>query len=812
MVFLMPLIAGAQINLGSFQNISDTPGTPSDEQNFINVENNYYTVWNKWGDIAFSKSDDAGENWGDALTVYSASDYSANYPVLAASGDDVMIFYYRNTSGSNQVFMVKSDDGGASFGAETVISSSVNGAQVPQVVAEEGVVYLVYEDRDENYDYQVAFQKSTDLGDTWSEPVMLTGSEEASRWCNIDVEGGSVYVTYNEQTGDEYDHLDIFFTKSDDGGDNWTAPENISNNQDYNARLSTKVMDDMVYVASSSNVDGIQSDIRLYRSDDLGQSWLEPVRITNNSGNNARPDLWLGRNAENDHRIYIIYSDGTYTGYDNAYLKYSLDHGQNWSDKVQISQDTEDGSWPQIGGTPGSSADELYFVWNRPEEGTFDYEIWGRSGFNEFTALAEITGVVTNLSDDPVQGALVTVGTYTTTTDASGNFAIDIPGGTYSLSVEAEGYNTYYEEITVEGGESYAFEIQLSPFEPVMFPPLNLDYTIIGSDVELDWDAPATEGMEMRYDNGGNADEVGGEPEHFEAAIRFTPSDLQPYAGQYLTEINFFNTDKNCQVFARVWQGGNQNYPGELVFEQEVTELNENAWNRVELDQPLLIDDSQELWMGYKVLNPEGVYPAGTDNGPAVPFKGDMILYYSDWVGMSDYFGWNINWNIYGLAVSTETPVRNVLSKVSPRAANVDGYNIYKNEEYLDNVPSLQTNYTYEGIGMGIHTFYVTSTYEEWESNPSNTVEMVVTSNDNHKMKDITVGPVPASEVLNIVFNDSKVSRVRLLDISGRVIIEKQIDYSTRNIELNLPEQLNGVYIIDIEGEKDSLTRKVIIE
>ncbi|HKK09233.1 MAG TPA: sialidase family protein, partial [Bacteroidales bacterium] len=412
LVFFLPLIGSAQINLGSFQNISDTQGIPSDEQNFINVENNYYTVWNKWGDIAFSKSDDAGENWSNALTVYSAFDYGANYPVLAVSGDVVMIFYYRNTSGSSQIFMVKSDDGGASFGAETEISSSENGAQVPQVVAEEGVVYLVYEERDENYDYQIVFQKSTNLGETWSEPQMLTTSEEASRWCNIDAEEGSVYVTYNEQTGDEYDHLDIFFTKSDDGGDNWTSPENISNNQDYNARLSTKVMDDMVYVASSSKIDGVQSDIRLYRSEDLGETWLEPLQITDNAGNNARPDLWLGQNADNDHRIYIIYGDGSFTGYENAYLKYSLDHGQNWSDKIQISQDTENGGWPQVGGTASDNADELYFVWNRPDEGTLDYEIWGRSGFNEFTALADISGTVINQSADPVDGALISVGTY----------------------------------------------------------------------------------------------------------------------------------------------------------------------------------------------------------------------------------------------------------------------------------------------------------------------------------------------------------------------------------------------------------------
>lgn len=46
-----------------------------------------------------------------------------------------------------------------------------------------------------------------------------------------------------------------------------------------------------------------------------------------------------------------------------------------------------------------------------------------------------------------------------------------------------------------------------------------------------------------------------------------------------------------------------------------------------------------------------------------------MILFYSDWVSVSDYFGWDINRNIHGLIVSTGAPVRNELSKVSPRTS-----------------------------------------------------------------------------------------------------------------------------------------------
>jgi len=812
-VAFMPGMIFGQVELGDIQNISNSAGTPSNEQNFVAEGDNYYVVWNQWGDIKFSMSEDEGASWSTSQTLYSAFDYGATYPVIAVSGQNILVFYFRNTSGDSQVFMVKSDDGGQSFGNEQQVTDASNNTQTPQVMAEDGVFYLAYEQRDENSNYQIAFMKSSDAGESWTEPEFLTDTESPSRWCSIDADDGSVYVVYNDQTGDEYDDLDIFFTKSDDEGDSWSDPENISNNQEYNARMKIKVLDDMVYVVSSTN-DGVQTDIRLYRSDNLGEGWLEPIEITDNSGYTARPDLFLGQNAINDHRLYVVYSDDTYTGTELTYLKYSYDHGENWSEAVQVSEDIEDGVWPQIDGQQGSETDDLYIVWNMPPAGTFDYEVWGRPATSQFALMAQLEGTVTDQDQNPIEGAEISFGSgsYNTLTNSEGYFEVSMPGGEYTMSVEAEGYEPYYEEIEVEGGETYEFDIELAPYEPVVFPPLNLTYSIEASDVLLDWDEPASSGEELRYDNGTNSDEVGGEPEHFEAAIRFTPSDLQQYDGKYLTEINFFNTDKNCQVFARVWTGGNQNYAGDLVFEKEVENLLENEWNRVELDQPLLIDASEELWIGYKVLNPEGVYPAGTDNGPAQPFKGDMILYYSDWVSMYDNFGWNTNWNIYGLAVSTESPAEKTLSDYSPLAANVDGYNIYKDGSYIDEVAALQTNYTYEGIGEGLHTFYVTSTYEEWESNPSNEVEMVITSNRNPEKNSLTVGPNPAKENIFIRANGYQIRSLTLSDINGGEVLRQSNFYVSHEVTIELPAKLNGVYILRIETENDSFTEKVIIQ
>ncbi|MDZ7776713.1 MAG: hypothetical protein U5L09_14420 [Bacteroidales bacterium] len=81
------------------------------------------------------------------------------------------------------------------------------------MVAEDGVFHLAYEQRDEDYNYQIAFRKSPDAGESWTDPVMLSDSDAPSRWCSIDVDNSAgFYVVYNDQTGENYDDLDIFFS------------------------------------------------------------------------------------------------------------------------------------------------------------------------------------------------------------------------------------------------------------------------------------------------------------------------------------------------------------------------------------------------------------------------------------------------------------------------------------------------------------------------------------------------------------------------------------------------------------------------
>ncbi len=1080
-----------QVNFFDIQNISNEYG-PSREPSLARQGDNLYMAWNQWGDIMFRKSSNGGQNWGNKLTLYSAFDYGGNYPVVAATQGKVYVAYYRNTSGKSQVFMVKSNNDGQSFGNEVQVTDAINLAQVPQIAASGDTVVIAYEDRDANWKYQIFLIKSTDGGTSWSAPVNLSNTTNNARWCNLAMRGNELYVVWNDQTGSNYNDLDLFFTKSENFGASWTTPANITNNGAYNARLSTKVIDNSIYIAVSAKFDGLQSDIMLYRSNNLGLSWQTPLNLSNNSGNSSRPDIWLARNFADNHRIYVVWSDETYHANERAYLRYSADNGFSWSEMQEFSHATEDASWPRIAGKASSSADEMYMAWVRPHDGTFNFEVWGRRAENILAQQLTVSGIVTDTGGNPIANATVALGGFVVFSMENGAYSIEVPAGVYDFTVSAAGYQHYniqslevfenmvidvemqalipgnypphllqasvFEvdnillqweqpigfnsiELSYDDGEAngmywpgsatgnefmavgfehdepfYLRQLKLfsdpsamgeqmlvhvladaggfpdrntsygGPFlvdvesgwttvavdipipanvrfyiacqwntgndyriggdlnqpsgfsysssnngaqwfvhddmdfmiragiafenrkaatdlksdllsytvylngeqfqdgieethfsvmgvepgqthnisvtavydtgesppanislllpEPLLFPPLNLRGETDDTQVLLEWDAPASEGNWIHWDNGVNADAVGGSNiQVFDAAARFTAADLQGWDGQYLTKIAAFIADADVQVFARVWQGGNQNYAGTLVREQQIAYPEADNWNIVELEDPVLIDASEELWIGYRIINNTGGYPAGTDSGPAVPFKGDMLLYGSNWVSMYNQFGWNINWNIQGFVVDAQgreaanslqvlpqnsQPVNNGLPEITHAGRNAEPFrwtyghfNVYRNDVLLGISPQGVFNFI-DAEPLAENNYHVTTAWGNYESAPSNSVYIttVLLNEVTDADQFLLVAPNPANRRIQVSFELGSPQKInlQLLGIDGRiytVILDKWVESGRHTINLNLdallPSAANGVYTLQMVTTEWTRSVRVLI-
>ncbi len=825
----------AQLQIEDPVNLSDEYG-PSRDHAMTNSDGKYYLVWDQWGDLMFRKSDNAGQSWGGKITLYTGLDYGANYPVIAAANGNVFVFYYRNTGSKSQIFMVKSTNDGQSFGNEIQVSNAINGAQVPQIAIAGDTLVLAYEDRDSNYDSQIFVMTSTDAGQNWSEAINVSNTTSGARWCNIALQNDKIFALWNDQTGPDYDDLDLFFSKSADFGQNWSSPQNLSNNQAYNARLQTKVLHNNIYTLSSSKIDGLQTDIILFHSDDLGDTWQTPFNLSDNSGPSERPFLWVTGENPGQHRIYTVWSDGSLSGNDKAYLKYSVDNGQNWSDMLPFSQNTEDASWPQIMGFHDLGTDKLFMSYFRPLDGTFDYEIYGVRATNLLAENITLSITLTDLHQNPLSDAAIILNGISYNTDDNGQLSLETMPGTYNLQVLASGFISYYQnglELTVDTDLDIALEA-------LLFPPLNLTGQETGTAVQLQWEAPASDGEWLHWDDGANSDAVGGENiSMFDAAIRFTPADLQAYDGQFLSRIAAYFVDTDAQFSMRVWQGGSIGYAGQLLVDQAVAAPVANAWNEIVLDNPVQIDAAQELWVGYRVINSGGNYPAGTDNGPAIAFKGDMLLYGSDWVSMSDYFGWDINWNIQALIVNEggegQSPLKHTSSlpvnagnpqKIKNQYASgthrfaFDGFKIYRNENLIAETDAEILSFTDETPELN-NTYFVTAFRDIYESKPSNEINVVITSlNSQHQNTSYRLAPNPAQQVAWLSFELQKADNV-LLEISnpqGQIIKSENYSLPAGSHKISLSRagmQLNGkdaLLIIRLTGGHHQFNTKLLFK
>ncbi len=54
------------------------------------------------------------------------------------------------------------------------------------------------------------------------------------------------------------------------------------------------------------------------------------------------------------------------------------------------------------------------------------------------------------------------------------------------------------------------------------------------------------------------------------------------------------------------------------------------------------------------------------------------------------------------------------------------GYNVYRDDEQINETTSSSPSYIDENLLNGTYEYYVTAVYDEGESDPSNTVEVIV--------------------------------------------------------------------------------------
>jgi PKD repeat protein len=116
---------------------------------------------------------------------------------------------------------------------------------------------------------------------------------------------------------------------------------------------------------------------------------------------------------------------------------------------------------------------------------------------------------------------------------------------------------------------------------------------------------------------------------HIEVAVRFAPEDLFFYDKATVKAVEIYTYRPATNVKINIRKGD------QIIHTQDIEDITENLkLQRIELTTPVLIDGSEDLYIGYEFDQAAGdaqsVYVPIADAGPAITGKGDLFSYEGD--------------------------------------------------------------------------------------------------------------------------------------------------------------------------------------
>ncbi|MBM4398948.1 MAG: choice-of-anchor D domain-containing protein, partial [Candidatus Cloacimonetes bacterium] len=302
---------------------------------------------------------------------------------------------------------------------------------------------------------------------------------------------------------------------------------------------------------------------------------------------------------------------------------------------------------------------------------------------------------------------------------------------------------TLYVVDNITGRVEHQYTLTATGIDEFLGTPINLQASVSDyNDVALSW-SPVLSSPYVTWSGNsmGNSFRLTGLTS-FDAASKFTTTDLAGYRGLKITKVKFFAANEDSAAFrVRIWTGADVNTdPTTMVRDIEVPTYTQNDWNEVTLGTPLTISGTDALWIGYNVVHTATSYPAAIDSGPFVANKG--CLYSSGGAWTVSTLGANLMVKAYtryiedtreGGSDELMIPVislassRIIQAETDPRYAQtraLQGYNVYRNGSQIN--PTLLTGTTYNDLNVpnGNYDYWVKAVYETGTSNPSNTVTL----------------------------------------------------------------------------------------
>jgi len=244
-------------------------------------------------DIYFARSTDGGQSFDPAVLVSDDGTFFANAPKVAADGSgNIYVVWHDNRMGDSwNVYLSKSDNGGASFYPSVPVNDYISGV--------------------DQY-----------------EPDLTVDTND------------NIYVSWTRKYLDDtlqLDDYDIYMATLTVGGASFGPSTKVNDGSDWQYKSSIKVdSSGNVYVTWTDRRNGGISDVYFAKSADAGATFSPNIRVnTYTDQSQGYPEMVL----DDDEVIYIVWNDARRlykTNSRDIYMAHSLDRGETFEKEIRV--------------------------------------------------------------------------------------------------------------------------------------------------------------------------------------------------------------------------------------------------------------------------------------------------------------------------------------------------------------------------------------------------------------------------------------------------------------------------------------------
>ena len=326
-------------------------------------------------------------------------------PAVAADPHDPFVYLLTTRYGAGKtcpshcptpfIPLTISSDGGATWGPQVPLCvCRGSGAQYDptiEVVPNTGAVYSVFLNADRAGGFSAVFQKSTDHGRTWTEPVHVYGNVSWTDKPEVTMSPGGrdVYVSWNGPQGG-----DLYMGVSHDYGATWSQQKLTSSKRYFYAYDATVLPDrTVVFSESSLSYTGVGQAVEgpiwhhAIISRDNGSSWENVVvdRVPNGEpcvAAGCYNDYYTGQTSvstdASGHLVFAYEGPIVDQGPQRIYVRTSDDQGRTWGRRRALSVSGENATGPRLA-SGGLGDVRLWYMQTANGDDPDAWNVWYRS-------------------------------------------------------------------------------------------------------------------------------------------------------------------------------------------------------------------------------------------------------------------------------------------------------------------------------------------------------------------------------------------------------------------------------------------------